>query len=167
MVGVGKRIETLITMKKISLYLLMVVATMLVGCTTTMSVVTPQAKLINTATYTRGSAVQPVSAVFADLQVSPEKILFLYIPSNTVLQGGEQNVVSSAVREALLSNGNADVLVALESQIKYGADGKIESITVTGYPAKYVNFRNPGDDYLRDVSKSSFKVTGQQTPSKR
>ena len=139
---------------------------MFVGCSTTVPVVAPSAKLINTATYTRGSAVQPVSAVFADLQVSPEKILFLYIPSNTVLQGGESNVVSSAVREALLSNGNADVLVALESQIKYGEDGKIESITVTGYPAKYVNFRNPGDEYLRDVSKSSFNPVAKPTPGK-
>jgi hypothetical protein len=52
------------------------------------------------------------------------------------------------VREALLANGNADVLVGMNTQIKYDADGQPESITVTGYPAKYVNFRSPGDEYI-------------------
>ena len=28
------------------------------------------------------------------------------------------------------------------------------SVVVTGYPAKYVNFRSPGDDYIREISKS-------------
>ena len=50
---------------------------------------------------------------------------------------------------------NADVLVGLEKQIKYAGDGTIESVTVTGYPAKYVNFRSPGDDYLREVAKGA------------
>jgi hypothetical protein len=53
-------------------------------------------------------------------------------------------------------------LVALEHQIKYSANGSIESITVTGYPAKYVNFRSPGDDYLREVSK--IHSTGKKKP---
>lgn len=145
-------------MKKLSLCFMLVVSSLFVSCgalmptaTTTTSTETQSAKLVNSATYTGASVVQPVAAVLADLEVSPEKILFLYIPSNTVLQGGEANVINSAVREALLSNGNADVLVALEKQVKYGPNGKIESITVTGYPAKYVNFRSPGDDYLRSM----------------
>ena len=147
-------------MKKLSLSCMLVVSALFVGCSammpaaTTSTTETQSAKLVNSATYTGASVVQPVTAVLADLEVSPEKILFLYIPSNTVLQGGEANVINSAVREALLSNGNADVLVALEKQVKYGPDGKIESITVTGYPAKYVNFRSPGDDYLRNMQQN-------------
>ncbi len=105
-------------------------------------------KLINTASYTKINAVQPVVAVLADLEVSPEKITYFMLPSKTVVAGGEKNVIDSAVREALLANGNADVLVGLNTQIKYGSDGQPESITITGYPAKYVNFRSPSDEEI-------------------
>ena len=138
-------------MKKF-LFLLVVAPTMLVGCS--MQTVAPKApsKLTNTATYTPIKVAEPVVAVFADLDVSPNKISFLYMPSGTVVNAGPQNVIDSAIREALVANGNADVLVGLEKQIKYAGDGTIESVTVTGYPAKYVNFRSPGDDYLREKS---------------
>ena len=122
------------------------VAAMFISCT-------PAAKLTNTATYCNMNVLKPVVAVFADLNVSPTKISFFYIPGKTVVNAGFDNVIDSAVREALLANGNADVLVGLEKQIKYTPEGAVESITVSGYPAKYVNFRSPGDDYLREVSK--------------
>ena len=111
----------------------------------------PKSMVKTTATHTRISAATPVVAVFADLDVSPNKISYFYIPSTTVAKGGFDNVVNAAVREALSNNDNADVLVGLESQVKYNDKGVIESITVTGYPAKYVNFRNAGDDYLREM----------------
>ena len=135
-----------IVMKKA---LLLVFAAFCFGSCATM---TPSAKLISTSTHNKISVVSPVVAVFADLDVLPEKISFFYIPSKTVIEGGYDNVVNSAVREALASNGNADVLVALETQVKYNVEGKPESITVTGYPAKYVNFRNAGDEYLRNLA---------------
>ena len=113
-------------------------------------------KLTNTATSNKVNVLDPVVALFADLDVSPTKISFFYIPSKTIVSAGAENVVSSAIREALIANGNSDVLVGLESQIKYSTDGTIESITVTGYPAKYTNFRSPGDDYLREISKMNM-----------
>ena len=129
-------------------FLLSVLASaMFVSCT-------PITKLTNTATHRNVNVLEPVAAVFADLDVSPTKISFFYIPSKTVVNAGFDNVIDSAVREALLANGNADVLIGLEKQIKYTPEGTIESITVSGYPAKYVNFRSPGDDYLREVAKS-------------
>lgn len=120
---------------------------MLASC----SMLGPKSLVKTTATHTRISAATPVVAVFADLDVSPNKISYFYIPSKTVAAGGLDNVVNSAVHEALIANNNADVLVGLETQVKYNDKGVIESITVTGYPAKYVNFRNPGDDYLRKM----------------
>ena len=108
-------------------------------------------KLINSATHKKATVAPIVAAVFADLDVSPTKITYFMIPSNTVANGGYDNVVNTAVREALLANGNSDVLIALETQVKYDSEGKIESVTVTGYPAKYVNFRNPGDEYLSEM----------------
>lgn len=114
-------------------------------------------KLVNTASYTKIDAVQPVTGVLADLQVSSEKITYFMIPSKTVMAAGEENVIKTAVREALLTNGNADVLVALNTQIKYDAMGQPESITVTGYPAKYVNFRSLSEEFLleQNLSESS------------
>ena len=119
-------------------------------------------KLINSATHKKVSVAQPVVAVFADLQVSPEKITYFMMPSKTVVMGGYDNVIDTAVREALMANGNADVLVALETQVKYDKEGQIESVTITGYPAKYVNFRNPGDEYLKTISASASTESSSQ-----
>ena len=118
------------------------------------------AKLINTASYTEIGTAQPVVAVLADLDVSPEKISYFMIPSKTVLQGGEKNVIKTAVREALLANGDADVLVGLNTQIKYDAKGQPESITVTGYPAKYVNFRSPSDEEILKLKADNGSAAG-------
>lgn len=142
-------------MKK-SLFIL--VATCFAGCSVTAP--TSMAKLTNTATHSKVQVVQPTVAVLADLEVSPKKISYFFLPSQTVVNGGFENVVNTAVREALIANGNADVLVGLEQQIKYSGDGKVESITVSGYPAKYVNFRSPGDDYLRELAKNANGANG-------
>lgn len=132
-------------------FFLMAIATAMLMSSCNMSMLGPKSIVKTTATHTRISAATPVVAVFADLDVSPEKISFFYIPSTTVAKGGYDNVVNAAVHEALINNGNADVLVGIETQVKYNDKGDIESITVTGYPAKYVNFRNAGDDYLREM----------------
>ena len=113
------------------------------------------AKLMNSATHSKAKAIQPVAALYADLNVSPTKISYFLIPSKTVVLGGYDNVINTAVREALLANGNADVLVALETQVKYDVAGDIESVTVTGYPATYTNFRSPSDDVLSTMVNSS------------
>lgn len=117
------------------------------------------AKFTKTSTYTGIDVVRPITALMADLEVSSEKISYLFIPSQTVKTGGFENVLNCAVQEALEKNGNADVLVALEKQIKYNKKGEIESIVITGYPAKYVNFRSPGDDYLLEMSKAQPAAT--------
>lgn len=126
-------------MKKI--FLIFAISVLFASCST-------QSKLINTATFSKSKATTPLTVLLADLQVSPEKISYLYIPSKSVLSGGHDNVINSAVSEALIANGNADVLVSLEHQIKYNAENQIESILVTGYPAKYINFRSPSEENL-------------------
>jgi len=129
-------------MKKV--FVLFVSAVMVAACSA-------PTKLVNTATHRAISVAQPVAAVFADLEVSPAKISYFMMPSKTVINAGYENVINTAVREALIANGNADVLVGMESQVKYDKNGMVESVTVTGYPAKYVNFRSPGDEYLREM----------------
>ncbi len=98
--------------------------------------------LVSTATQKKVSTHE----LFADLDVSSTKIIYFYTPSKGARMVGEENVVKCAVYEALLANGNADVFVGLEKQVKYNASNEVESITITGYPAKYINIRNANDD---------------------
>ena len=130
-------------MKKIAIFAIIMMA---------VSACSVPTKLINSATHKKVAVSTPIAAVFADLDVSEKKITYYMMPSKSIAHGGYDNVVNSAVREALLANGDADVLVALETQVKYDSDGTIESITVSGYPAKYTNFRNVGDDYLKTMT---------------
>lgn len=81
------------------------------------------------------------TATTADLDVNETRISYTMRPSKAIQAGGKQNVINAAVHEALLQHGNADVLVDLEYVLEY-KDNQIESITVTGHPAKYRNFRS-------------------------
>lgn len=142
-------------MKKI--FMLAAAAVMMMGCSL-------PAKLMNSSTHQKANVAPVVAAVFADLEVSPTKITYFMMPSTTVANAGYDNVINTAVREALLANGDADVLVALETQVKYDKEGKIESVTVTGYPAKYTNFRNAGDDYLKEMQISGDNQSAGASP---
>ena len=135
-------------------FMLAAAAVMMMGCSL-------PAKLMNSSTHQKANVAPVVAAVFADLDVAPAKITYFMMPSNSVAIGGYDNVVATAVREALLANGDADVMIGLETQVKYSSDGAIESITVSGYPAKYTNFRSPGDDYLKEIANSPASEQNQ------
>lgn len=97
------------------------------------------------STVRKTSSTQDISTVItsateADLDVSQNKISFYYKVPKNVRRGGSNSVKATAVAEALKANGNADVLVnpQFEMRIKKGT---IREITVTGYPATYKNFR--------------------------
>lgn len=94
--------------------------------------------------------VQPISALIADLDVSPERITYTMRPHFKVQRGGFENVKSTAIREALQKSGGGDVLVGLEVQTKSRRLfiwTFVQSITVSGYPAKYVDFKTPDESY--------------------
>ena len=56
---------------------------------------------------------------------------------------GQKAVIATAVAEALKANGNADVLVGFQYEIKktrnFFGRNNIKYVTVEGYPATYVN----------------------------
>ncbi len=81
------------------------------------------------------------TATTADLEVNETRISYTMRPTKAIQDGGKDNVINAAVHEALLQNGNADVLLDLEYVLEY-KDSKIEVITVTGHPAKYRNYRS-------------------------
>jgi hypothetical protein len=139
-------------MKKI--FFIIAAAVVAVSCTST-------ARLINTTSHnTFNDPKMLVSAVYADLDIQETKITYFYIPSKTVIAGGLDNIINSAVSEALVQNNNADVLVGLQKQIKYNSLGEVESIVITGYPAHYINMRNAGSSYFEDVKFESETPAG-------
>ncbi len=85
------------------------------------------------------------SETTADLVVSGKRISYTLEPSKSVRRAGMNNVKAYAVSEALKAFGVGDVLVEaqFETGVRRGLFGKkIKSVTVTGYPATYKNFRN-------------------------
>ena len=125
--------------------LIAVAALMAASCTTTTK--TARTESVPYSMY---------NATVADLEVSPKRITYTMAPSKEIRSGGVANVKQAATQEALEKNGNADLL--LEPQFvlshKKGPFGllinKVTSITVTGRPATYKNFRSMSDDVWTD-----------------
>lgn len=134
-------------MKKILIIVSAIVV--LVSCST-------PAKLITTSTFKDASATFKTTAVVADIKVEGRKWSFLYVPSKTVAAGGYDNIIKTAVHEALMSAGKEyDVLVAKETQVKYNEESQVESVLVTGYPGKYTNWRNSEEIFPAEPEKTA------------
>ncbi len=86
-----------------------------------------------------------VSKNVADLKVNDGRITYTYKPSRQVRRGGVKNVLNAAVAEALKANGNADVLVAMQYEMKistgFFGQKTVKYVTVSGHPAFYTNVR--------------------------
>ena len=77
------------------------------------------------------------TASVADLQVG-ERVSYTYNTTAQDRKGGVKNCKNAAVTALLKQNGNADVLVAPE----YSYDNTLNTVTVSGRPAFYKNFRS-------------------------
>ena len=112
-------------------------ACLLLG-STSCSTVTQTASTVPVETHVQSTAT-------ADLKVSPIKITYTYRPNAAVRRGGDKNVIRTAVAQALKGNANADVLVAMQYEMKktrnFFGRSKIKYVTVTGYPATYKNIQ--------------------------
>ncbi len=121
---------------------LMVMATMLLSACQT---VQKSATTADISTQVRGSVT------VADLKVG-DRITYTMTPSKDVCRGGESNVKNVAQAEALTKlGGNADLLIEPQYTLtkKRGFFGsKITSITVSGRPAFYTNFRALPDSLM-------------------
>ena len=93
------------------------------SCTTTLN-----------SSKTKDFSSSAITATFADLVVSPQKITYTYTPTDDVRRGGPTNVVNTAIRKALEVNGGGDVLVELQTTIKKSGRRNISEVTVSGYP---------------------------------
>ena len=123
-------------MKKLYWFLLVVFVVGLSACKSTRSTATYQDPINTLRTVT-----------VADLEVAETRISYTYRPSYAVRLGGSQNVIKTAVQEALKAHGSGDILIGLEYTTisrwtVFPFLSPIREITVTGRPAKYVNFHS-------------------------
>ena len=123
-------------MKKLYWFLLVVFVVGLSSCKSARSTATYQDPINTLRTVT-----------VADLDVAETRISYTYRPTYAVRLGGSQNVIKTAVQEALKAHGSGDILIGLEyTTISrwtiFPFLSPIREITVTGRPAKYVNFHS-------------------------
>lgn len=88
------------------------------------------------------------NASVADLEVGSQRVSYTLNPTKKIRRGGVGNVKQAAIMEALDANGNADLMLEPQfvvSQKRGLFSKKITSVTVTGRPAKYKNFRSLND----------------------
>ncbi len=113
------------------------------------------------STRTARSQEMPVetwsSWTTADLDVSDQRVkLTIAIPQDPSIIVSEAQYKENAIGE-LLEKSNADVLVNPMFKMDY-RNGRLESITVSGYPAKHRNFRTISFEeqtqYLIDKAKA-------------
>lgn len=104
--------------------------------------------------------IEPTIAAvtLSDLDVSDKKIAYTLTPTGKVRRGGLKNCINTAISEALALNGG-DVLIETQRATVIrgrGIIGKIKSVTVTGYPAKYKNFRPADDKTMQEAVVNGF-----------
>lgn len=95
-----------------------------------------------------------IGATMADLEVSDKKITYTLIPTNRIRKGGEQNCIKTAISEALKEHGKGDVLIETQEAVLLRSGllfPKIKSVTVTGYPATYKNFRSMDENTIKNA----------------
>ena len=93
-----------------------------------------------------GASLQ--SATIAELEVDDQRITHTLVPSKEIQRGGLNNIKQAVEYDALNKYGNADILlepqyVISKKQTLFGS--KITSISVSGRPARYKNFRSLDD----------------------
>ena len=126
-------------MKKL-IFILMVSAVAMTSCSTTYKTST-----------THDIKPTLAAAVLSDLEVSNQKITYTYSPSRMMRKSGLDNCIATAISEALTMNGG-DVLIETQKALvvrSFGLKKRLKSVTVTGYPAKYKNFRSADDETLK------------------
>lgn len=143
---VGVILKKNVMAKKFFIFISVMAVLGMSSCTTTLN-----------SSKTKDFSSSAITATFADLVVSPQKITYTYRPTDDVCRGGQTNVVNTAIRKALEVNGGGDVLVELQTTIKKSGRKSISEVTVSGYPATYRNFRCADDETLRESFKQRLE----------
>ena len=93
------------------------------------------------------------NATVADLEVASQRVTCTLVPTKEIRKGGPANCKNAAIQDALAANGNADILLEPQFVISHKKGlfvDKITSVTVSGRPAFYKNFRSMDDKVWTD-----------------
>ena len=108
----------------------------------------------------------------AELEVGRKHVTYTYNPPKSVRNGGEETCINVAIQKAL-EPSDGDVLVETRKAIvtRRGLfKRKISSVTVSGYPAKYKNFKSADSKFIFNTwkeSMTSHQKKDQQNPKKK
>ncbi len=96
------------------------------------------------------------TATMATLNVDSKRISYTYVPTKTDAKNlSERQLINNAIYMALSTTNNADVLVKVNYFVtvkKWWLFGRrVKSISVSGYPAYYTDFREPNDTDLKNA----------------
>ncbi len=110
------------------------------------------------------------SVAVADLEVDDQRITHTMSPSKDIRRGGLSNIKQAVEYEALSKHGNADLLLEPQYVISkkrslFGS--KITSISVSGRPARYKNFRSLHDSVWSNPVFRGVKVAKRPVYRKR
>lgn len=116
------------------------------------SCATHRAGVINTTVQPRVEATTKV----VNLDIAEKPFTYNYIPTDQDGKNLSQDqLLNNAIYMALKAYGNADVMVNVNHYItiKKGLFGqRVSSIEITGYPAKYINFRQPTEEDYKNIT---------------
>lgn len=130
----------------------------LLGLCAGMALILCSCSTVKTITYTESRTLEPTSSIhavplIADLQVSETRISYAENVSADLssLSEAEARRLTDELKATVLANAvkkhNADVLVLPVVEVQGNGLTQM-TITVTGYPAVYKNFRNASKDDL-------------------
>ena len=95
------------------------------------------------------------TTTMASLDVSGKKITHVYYPERQDAKSlSQEQLVKNAVYDALRANGGGDELVGLNYYITVRRGlfiKKVKSVSVSGYPATYTDFREPTQEDIESV----------------
>lgn len=133
------------------------------------------AVLISSCTVQRAAVISSsvpapmkTTTTVTSLDVSKNRISYTYVPRKADAKRlSETQLINNATYMALKENGNGDVLVKMNYYIttKRGMGKRVKSIDISGYPAKFVDFRQPTEaDYknLETFSQETPEVLGKK-----
>lgn len=98
-----------------------------------------------------------VTKTIADLKVSPTKVEYSCAYDGNDDPVTRRSAIDYAINQALRINGNADVLVEPQHEVRT-ENGKIISVRVTGYAAVYCNFRTATQEDLKLLKEGKNNV---------
>ena len=89
----------------------------------------------------------------ASLDVASQRVSYTFTPTKAESKGGTKSCINIAIQKALEPSGS-DVMVETQTNVVkkrklFGT--RITSVTVTGHPAKYVNFKSADSKFLFDA----------------